>query len=42
MRLYSPLVDPVPVADLVLAELPAEQHDFVAPAGGKVQQSLLE
>src|SRR2546428_7178302 len=36
------LVDSVPVANLVLAELPAEQDNLVAAFGGKVQQPFLE
>jgi hypothetical protein len=35
-------VGPVPVADLVLAELPAQEHDFVSADSRKVEEAFLE
>src|SRR6185369_10775975 len=36
------VLDPVPVADLVLAELPAEKNGLAVPERGEVDQPLVE
>jgi hypothetical protein len=35
-------VDAVPVADLVLAQLPAQEHDFVTPERREVEEAFLQ
>src|SRR5690242_21107548 len=38
----EPVLDAVPVADLVLAELPAEENGLAVPERGEVDQPLVE